>query len=263
VTAPILLIGAGRMGTALLRGWIANAIGPLVIVEPKPSKILRRLNVSCVTHIEDAPAHPRAVVVALKPQVLNTHIPLLARFSKTLIISIAAGTSTARFSTKIGAKLRIVRAMPNTPGSVGRGITALYAPKSVSKKDRALATKLLAGLGETVWVKSESQIDVVTAVSGSGPAYVFYMIEALADAGCALGLPRPLSNKLARATIVGSGALLDADKAIAVEILRHNVTSPGGTTEAALRVLSAKDGLSSLMRRAVGEAFRRAKQLDG
>jgi pyrroline-5-carboxylate reductase len=176
------------------------------------------------------------------------------------MISIAAGTNTATLKKAWGAHARIVRAMPNTPGAIGRGITALYAARGAGAKDKALAKRLLSALGQTLWVKRESNIDVVTAVSGSGPAYVFLLVEALAEAGVAEGLPRAMAQTLARATVAGSGALLDADPARA-EILRRNVTSPGGTTEAALHVLLARNGLSPLLRRAVAAARRRAREL--
>jgi pyrroline-5-carboxylate reductase len=159
-----------------------------------------------------------------------------------------------------GPKSRIVRAMPNTPGAIGHGITALHAAKGATPQDEKLADALLAALGETVWVKSESDIDIVTAVSGSGPGYVFLFAEALAEAAEAEGLPRALAERLARATIAGSGALLDADPSPAA-LLRRNVTSPGGTTEAALKVLMAANGLPKLVRRAVAAAHKRARQL--
>jgi pyrroline-5-carboxylate reductase len=261
VKAPILLVGAGRMGGALLRGWIARGIGPLVVVEPNPSVSLKKLKLRRVATIGDAPADARAVVVALKPQVLKTEAAALRRFNKALIISIAAGTSTKTFARAIGQGARVIRAMPNTPGSIGQGITALYAGKGTGPRDKALAILLLSALGETVWVKREADIDAVTAVSGSGPAYVFLMVEALADAAQAVGLPRPLAMTLARATVAGSGALLTADASFAAADLRRNVTSPGGTTEAALQILMAKQGLAPLMRRAVAAARKRAREL--
>ncbi len=176
------------------------------------------------------------------------------------MLSIAAGTTIAVMRQAWGPRARIVRAMPNTPGAIGRGITALFAGKGVTAPDKALAEALLSALGETLWVKRESDIDTVTAVSGSGPAYVFLLAEALADAAEAEGLPRALAEKLARATVAGAGALLDADPSAPSE-LRRAVTSPGGTTEAALNVLMAKTGLTPLMRRAVAAAHKRAKQL--
>lgn len=264
--ARILLIGAGRMGGALARGWIAKGIGPLEIVEPNASPALRKFaktsGVALHADLSAAPARVRACVIALKPQLLRTEAARLRGIagSGALMISIAAGTSLKTMTGAWGTRARIVRAMPNTPGSIGCGITALYAPAKVGAADRALADSLLAALGETVWVARESLIDAATAVSGSGPAYVFHLVEALAEAGRAEGLPRAVAERLARATICGAGALLEADPRAAAD-LRRDVTSPGGTTEAALAVLMAKDGLRALMARAVAAANKRAKAL--
>jgi pyrroline-5-carboxylate reductase len=159
-----------------------------------------------------------------------------------------------------GKSARIIRTMPNTPGSIGEGISALYAAPNVTLRDRKLAESLLAALGETVWVKRETDIDAVTAVSGSGPAYVFLLVECLEEAARKEGLPPSIAHRLARQTIIGAGALLKADDAPA-EALRRNVTSPHGTTEAALGVLMAKDGLAPLIKRAVSAARRRAREL--
>lgn len=267
MTAPILLIGAGRMGAALLAGWAARAIAPVIVVEPAPSAALKALakkhHVALFAHTASIDSvRAGACVVALKPQILKDQAASLKPIAESgaLMLSIAAGTNTKALHKAWGAEARIVRAMPNTPGAIGRGITALYAAPGTTVKDRALAQALLAALGETLWVASESEIDAVTAVSGSGPAYVFALVEALADAAVAEGLPRIVAEQLARATVAGSGALLDADPS-AAETLRRNVTSPGGTTEAALKILLAKGGLPALMRRAVGAARKRAREL--
>jgi len=264
---PIVLIGAGRMGQALLAGWAQRGIAPLLAVEPSPSNQLRRFakkhHVALFARADSiASVRAAACVVALKPQVLKSEAPRLRAIagSGAVMISIAAGTNTATLKKAWGAHARIVRAMPNTPGAIGRGITALYAARGAGAKDKALAKRLLSALGQTLWVKRESDIDVVTAVSGSGPAYVFLLVEALAEAAVAEGLSQAMAQTLARATVAGSGALLDADPARA-EILRRNVTSPGGTTEAALQVLLARNGLSPLLRRAVAAARRRAREL--
>jgi len=263
----IVLVGAGRMGTALLRGWLARRLGPIAVVEPHPSPELKKLLKSNkITHqaaIEDIDAAKVSIcVVAIKPQVLRSEAARLKAFAESgaLILSIAAGTSTASFARACGPKARIIRAMPNLPGSIGKGISALYATRKVTAKDRASAEGLLAALGETVWVKQEEMIDTVTAVSGSGPAYVFLLVEALAAAAEKEGLPRPLALKLARATITGAGALLESTQD-AAEKLRRDVTSPGGTTEAALGVLMAEDALSVLMARTVAAAVKRAHEL--
>jgi pyrroline-5-carboxylate reductase len=263
----ILLIGAGRMGGALLRGWLSRGLGPLAVVEPRPSPSLRKLcrakRVPLGADLSKLPTTKvAACVVALKPQVLRTEATQLSTLAQTgaLMISIAAGTSAATMRKAWGVRARIVRAMPNTPGAIGKGISALFAAKGVTAKDRKLAQTLLSALGETIWVKDEALVDVTTAVSGSGPAYVFLLVEALAAAAEAEGMPAKDAARLARATISGAGALLDADPRAAGE-LRKDVTSPGGTTEAALRILMAPEGLMNLMARAVKAANARAKEL--
>jgi pyrroline-5-carboxylate reductase len=263
--APILLIGAGRMGGALLKGWLARGLGPVVVVETNPSPELRKLakkGVTLLKNLDEAPKTIRALVIALKPQILKVEAARLKAIaaSGAPVISIAAGSSIKLMKAAWGKSARIIRTMPNTPGAIGEGISALYAPPDATPKDRKLAESLLAALGETVWVKREGDIDAVTSVSGSGPAYVFLMVEALAAAGAAEGLPADVALRLARKTIIGAGALLKADPSPA-EQLRKNVTSPHGTTEAALKVLMAKNGLPPLMRRAVAAARKRAKEL--
>lgn len=265
--AALLLIGAGRMGGALLRGWIEGRAGAITVVEPSPSPALRALarNHGIALHTSVAAVTGKrfaACVVAMKPQVLKVEAAALAPIAKAgaLMISIAAGSNIALMRKAWGRKARIVRAMPNTPGAIRKGISALYAGREISSKDRTLAEKLLTALGETLWVPKESMIDAVTAVSGSGPAYVFLMVEALADAGEAMGLPREASERLARAMVSGSGALLDADPRPPGD-LRRDVTSKGGTTEAALKVLMARNGLPKLMHRAVAAATKRGKEL--
>jgi len=264
--SSILLIGAGHMGGALLKGWVASGLKPIVVVEPHPSRALRKLakasGVALRKDVDDVKGAVRVCVVALKPQIFKTEAARLKVIadSGALMVSIAAGTNIAFMRGAWGKRARIVRAMPNVPGAIGRGISALYAPPSIAAKDRALAVSLLAALGPTLWLKKESLIDCVTAVSGSGPAYVFLMVEALAKAGEAQGLPRDQAEQLARATITGAGALLDAGKRPPAE-LRRQVTSPHGTTEAALKVLMGRRGLEALMRRAVAAAAKRGKEL--
>ncbi len=248
----------------MLCGWLARGLGPVIAVEPKPDARLRKLNgVRFVAEVEKIPAgRVRACVVALKPQILRTEAVRLRPIAErgTPMISIAAGTSIAALKSAWGARSKILRAMPNTPGAIGQGISAIFAPPNVTASDRKIAEQLLAPLGETIWVGHEKLIDVTTAVSGSGPAYVFLMVEALADAAEAEGMPRADAEKLARATIMGAGALLAADRRPPSE-LRRDVTSPGGTTEAALKVLMKADGLNRLMARAVSAANRRAGEL--
>jgi pyrroline-5-carboxylate reductase len=265
MAAPLLLIGAGRMGGALLRGWLARGLGPVLIIETNPSPELKRLarrDVTLLKNIDDAPRRLRACVIALKPQILKTEAARLRAIAESGVpmISIAAGSSIKLMSRVWGKSARIIRTMPNTPGSIGEGISALYAAPNATPRDRKLAESLLAALGETVWVKRETDIDAVTAVSGSGPAYVFLMVECLEEAARKEGLPPSVAHRLARQTIIGAGALLKVDDAPA-EALRRNVTSPHGTTEAALGVLMAKDGLAPLIKRAVSAARRRAREL--
>lgn len=259
------------MGSALLKGWLAGGVKSVTVVEPNPSAELRKLAQQKKIALLAAPSQvtkaPSVCLVAIKPQILKGEAPALAGFARSsarkpgaLMISIAAGTSVAALNKAWGKTARIVRAMPNTPGAIGQGITGLYAAKGVTAADRRKATSLLSALGATEWVGREGLIDSVTAVSGSGPAYLFLMAEALTEAGVAEGLPRAQAEKFARATVAGAGALLAADKATAAA-LREAVTSPGGTTAAALAVLMAKDGLTPLMKRAVKAARKRAREL--
>jgi pyrroline-5-carboxylate reductase len=266
VKGPVLLVGAGRMGGALLKGWIEKGIGPLAAVEPAPSLHLRKLaradSIAFFGRVEELRRSARACVVALKPQVLKTEAAKLRVVAQSgaLMISIAAGTNLRTLRAAWGREARIVRAMPNMPGAIGHGISALYAPPNIVRADRKLAESLLAALGETLWVGRESHIDAVTAVSGSGPAYVFLLAEALEEAGIAQGLPAEMAKRLARATVAGAGAMLEIEKRAPAE-LRRDVTSPGGTTEAALRILAGRNGLPSLIARAVRAAARRAEEL--
>jgi pyrroline-5-carboxylate reductase len=262
----IVLIGCGRMGGALLKGWLARGVKAIAVVEPRPSAQLKALAKKKSISLFDAPSQvrgkPSVCVVAIKPQILKGEAATLAGFAAdgSLMISIAAGTSVAALTKAWGAKARIIRAMPNTPGAIGAGITGIYAAKGVTAADKKRTIALLSALGETEWVSKEGLIDSVTAVSGSGPAYLFLMAEALTEAGVAEGLPRAQAEKFARATVAGAGALLAADKSPA-SALREAVTSPGGTTAAALNVLMAKDGLAALMKQAVHAAKKRAKEL--
>lgn len=252
------------MGTALLKGWLAKGLKPITVIEPKPSPVLKKLaRAGKITLSADlnVKAKPSVCVVAIKPQVLKNAAPTLVGFAKTaLMISIAAGTSIDTMRKAWGGKTRIVRAMPNTPGAIGAGITGLYAAKTVTLADRKKAVALLAALGDTEWVAREKLIDTVTAVSGSGPAYLFLFAEALTAAGIAEGLSPAQAEKFARATVAGAGALLKSDKAPAAQ-LREAVTSPGGTTAAALSVFMADDGLVPLVGRAVAAARKRAEEL--
>ena len=254
------------MGGALLQGWLGRGVKSLTVVEPKPSAELRRLartkKIALFATPSEVKRKPSVCLVAIKPQILKGEAETLAGFAQSgaLMISIAAGTSVAALAKAWGKKARIIRAMPNTPGAIGHGITGIYAARGVTAADKTRAVSLLSALGQTEWVSKENLIDSVTAVSGSGPAYLFLMAEALTEAGVAEGLPRAQAEKFARSTVAGAGALLAADKSPA-RALREAVTSPGGTTAAALSVLMADDGLTQLMKRAVKAAKKRAEEL--
>ncbi|MGO8740435.1 pyrroline-5-carboxylate reductase [Rhodoblastus sp.] len=265
--APALvLIGAGKMGAALLGGWLAAGIAPgdIAVVEPQPSEALEKLAAEKGFALDGAPEPAQTLVLAIKPQMLDKAAPGLAPWldSESLLISIVAGKTIANLSRRLPAR-SIVRAMPNTPAAIGRGITGAFANSHVTPAQRDRAQSLLSGVGAVEWVGSEQAIDAVTAVSGSGPAYVFLLVEALAQGGEALGLPPDLAMRLARATVEGSGELLRRAPDSSAETLRKNVTSPGGTTKAALDVLMAQDGLAALMARATAAAAKRAGELAG
>ncbi len=262
----LLLIGCGKMGGALLGGWLDRGLAPrVVVVEPGPgaAAFAGKPGIELLASIDAVAGEfaPAVVVLAVKPQVMADVLPAYRRLAgSALFLSIAAGKTLGFFARALGPRAAVVRAMPNTPAAVGRGIAVACANAQVSPAQRALAERLLTAVGEVAWVEDEALIDAVTAVSGSGPAYVFLLIECLAEAGVAAGLPADLAARLARATVAGSGELarLSAESAAA---LREAVTSPGGTTRAALDVLMAADGLAPLLRRAVLAAAKRSRQL--
>lgn len=260
----ILLVGCGKMGGALLAGWVKRRIkARFLVVEPAPGVKLPggvvRYGAAASLPKRLAPA---IVVLAVKPQALDAVLPPYRRFAAAgaVFLSIAAGKSLGYFARRLGAGAAVVRAMPNTPAAIGRGIAVACANAQVAPAQRALADQLLKAVGEVAWVEDEALLDPVTAVSGSGPAYVFLLIEDLATAGMAAGLPEELARKLACATVAGAGELARISPETAAQ-LRVNVTSPGGTTEAALKVLMAEDGLAPLIRRAVAAAARRSREL--
>ncbi|HEY8066524.1 MAG TPA: pyrroline-5-carboxylate reductase [Methylosinus sp.] len=264
----ITLVGAGKMGFALLEGWVAQGLSGegVTIVEPQPSPALVALAQERGFRLnpEDRAA-ARALILAVKPQALDQVAPAIAgeAGADTLVVSILAGKRIADLSARLPQARFFVRAMPNTPAAIGRGITGAYAAPAVDPEGRAVAEALLAAVGEVVWVESEALVDSVTAVSGSGPAYVFYFVECLTKAGVEAGLPEETAARLARATVAGAGELLRQSADATPATLRRNVTSPGGTTAAALEVLMAKDGLEPLLERAVAAARRRAGELSG
>jgi pyrroline-5-carboxylate reductase len=262
---PLVLVGAGKMGGALLKGWLDRGLDPkaVVAVDPSPPPDARAfLARAGIVPVAKAPAvTARVIVVAVKPQIIAAVLPGLRPLvgPGTLAVSIAAGTTLAKLAAGLG-EAAIVRAMPNTPAQVGRGITGLIANPRVDRARKALAGELLSAVGDVVWVDDESAMDAVTAVSGSGPAYVFLLTECLADAAVAAGLPREVADRLARATVTGSAELLRQSEEGPAK-LRENVTSPNGTTAAALAVLMAPDGLKALMVKAVAAAKRRSEEL--
>ncbi len=263
----LTLVGAGKMGGAMLEGWLSIGVkgAGITLLDPHISDEMQALATSHGMSINPAAPKPAEVVVlATKPQMLDTAAPAVQALigPKTLLISILAGKTLGDLSARLPNANAIVRAMPNLPASVRRGVTAAAAGKGVSEAQRQLADALLAGVGKVEWLGDEGLIDAVTAVSGSGPAYVFNMVECLAAAGVAAGLPADIAERLARATIEGAGEML-FQSPLPPATLRQNVTSPGGTTAAALEVLMADNGLAPLMRRAVAAAKRRAEELSG
>ena len=265
-TISVALVGAGAMGGALLKGWLEKGdidAERSSIFDPNPGPAVEALVRAHRLDLNPPPAKARAdaLVLAIKPQSALTVLPSFAPLaSEALAISVMAGVGLETIGRLLGSR-RLCRAMPNLPAQIGKGISGLFAPEGTEPADRALAGRLLAAVGETVFVRSEREIDLVTAVSGSGPAYFFLMAEALAEAGVRAGLDADAAARLARATATGMGALLAADPRPAGD-LRRAVTSPGGTTEAALRVLDgAPPALRQLMIEAVAAAARRAGQL--
>jgi len=264
IKGTIVLAGAGKMGGALLSGWLARGLDAkrVAVIEPQPSGEISAL-VTKGVRLNPSPKEIGAVatlVIALKPQTFREAGSVLKSFTgpSMLVVSIMAGTTIASIAAACGGS--VVRAMPNTPAAIGRGITVAVAAKNVSTAQRAVADALLRATGSVEWVDDESLMDAVTAVSGSGPAYIFLLAEELARAGVEAGLPQELATKLARETVAGSGELLHRSDAPSAT-LRQNVTSPGGTTAAALEVLMGPDGMQSLLTRAVAAATKRSKEL--
>lgn len=266
---PLLLVGCGKMGGAMLSGWCESGIAAAGVAVVEPAGAAGFAETEGVTVYDDAdglPADldPEVVVFAVKPQQMGEVAPGFARFAgaSTVFMSIAAGTTIGFFQTALGPTAAIVRVMPNTPAAIGQGISVLCPNAVTSKPQAALCESLMQAVGEAVSVDDEGLIDAVTAVSGSGPAYVFLLIECMAEAGVAAGLPRDLADRLALSTVAGSGQLALTGDAPPAQ-LRENVTSPGGTTYAALQVLMADDGLQPLMTRAIAAATARGKELAG
>ncbi|WP_458789926.1 pyrroline-5-carboxylate reductase [Yoonia sp. MH D7] len=258
----LVLLGCGKMGSAMLAGWLDGGLPKesVWVMDPHPSDWLKATGVHLNASL---PANPAIALIAVKPQMMGDALPSMQALGNgsTLFISVAAGTSIATFEHVLGAQTPIVRAMPNTPSAIGRGITAIVGNTHTTDAHMALADGLLAAVGQVVRLENEGQIDAVTGVSGSGPAYVFHLIETMAAAGVAQGLPADMAMQLAKATVAGAGALAEAADEDPSQ-LRVNVTSPNGTTQAALAVLmDEKTGFPPLLARAVKAATDRSKEL--
>jgi len=258
----LVLVGCGKMGSAMLEGWLAGDVQPsdVWILEPFPSDRLKALEAQGLHLNSGLPQAPALCMLAVKPQYMKAALPQLKGMGRTVFLSIAAGIPLETLAQELGDG-PIIRAMPNTPAAIGRGITALVGNAAATPENMQLAESLLQAIGETIRLDSETQMDAVTALSGSGPAYVFHLIEVMAAAGIAEGLPEAMATKLATATVAGAGMLASASIETAGQ-LRANVTSPAGTTEAGLKVLmNAKNGLRPLMRKTIGAAADRSKAL--
>lgn len=265
---PLLLLGCGKMGGAMLAGWLELGLpAETVVVEPHAAAMAAFAGrVRHATSIAEIPAGfaPAAVILATKPQEAPNALPGLAHLvaPETVFVSIMAGRTVASMTALLGEGARIIRAMPNTPAALRLGFTVACPGPGVSEAQRALADRLLGAIGEAAWVEEEALIDPVTAVSGGGPAYVFLLAEVMEKAAISQGLPPELARRMARATVAGSGALLGASAEDAAQ-LRRNVTSPKGTTERALAVLMREEAWPALMQEAIAAATARSRELAG
>jgi pyrroline-5-carboxylate reductase len=271
LTAKLVLVGCGHMGGPLLEGWLERGVEArhVAVVEPDPGvaqPLTENHGITVYDGPEGIPADldPDAVVLAVKPQIMDEVAPAYRRFAgaHTVFLSIAAGRTLAYFEGHLGDEAVVVRAMPNTPATVRRGVTVACSNARVTSEQQRLCHDLLESVGEVAWIEDESLLDAVTAVSGNGPAYVFLLVECLTAAAIEAGLPEDLAWHLARDTVSGAGELLRRSPH-APGVLRENVTTPGGTNAAAMEVLMADDGLGALMTRAVANATRRSRELGG
>jgi pyrroline-5-carboxylate reductase len=261
---PILLVGLGKMGGAMVEGWRERGLAPSFAVDPmlppSPGPEVTVVADSCAIPATFTPA---AVVIAVKPQNAAETLPLYSHFGgSAVMLSIMAGRTLASMRALLGERASVVRAMPNTPAAVRQGVTVACPAPGVNEQQRELCNTLLTAIGSVSWIEDETLLDPVTAVSGSGPAYVFLLAELMEQAGIEQGLPAELARKLARETVSGSGALLAASTEDAAQ-LRKNVTSPGGTTAAALSVLMERAGMPDALSRAIAAATRRSRELAG
>lgn len=270
VTSPLVLVGCGNMGHAMAQGWLKAGLGTDCLYVLDPRADAPRLPGVAADHFVlntgDLPdgLKARVLVLAVKPQMMNEVLAQVACVvgEDTLVLSVAAGVTLGALAQGIGVRATYVRAMPNTPAAIGAGITGLAGDADMTDENRDLAQQLMQAVGEAVWVSDEALIDAVTAVSGSGPAYVFHMVESMAAAGIAVGLQADTAMKLARQTIIGAARLLETEKDVPAAELRRRVTSPAGTTAAALDVLMATEaGLGELMGRTVSAAHARGQEL--
>lgn len=259
----LVMLGCGKMGSAMLAGWLERGLDRACVhvIDPHPSDWLRAAGVAINAALPDDPA---VLMIAVKPQMMQAALPQVARFgADTLILSVAAGTPIRAYEDAFGPSARVIRSMPNTPAAVGKGITAIIGNAAATPADLEMAEGLLSAIGQVVRLSDEDQIDAVTGLSGSGPAYIFYMIDALAAAGVAQGLPPEMAMQLAKATVAGAGALAE-QASETPEQLRINVTSPNGTTQAGLGVLMDEaSGLMPLITATVAAATHRSRELKG
>lgn len=269
MNVKLLLVGCGKMGTAMLEGWLGQGVAPqnITVVDPAQGAALQdRLGINGVVDAADLPEAlcPDVIILAVKPQMMDAALPAYQQYvaDGSLFLSIAAGKTIGYFERALSPQAAILRTMPNTPAAVGRGITVGCANSNVTDDQRKLGQTLLEAVGAFGWVGNEGLMDAVTAVSGSGPAYVFLLAEVMAAAGIKMGLPEDLAKQLARQTVSGAGELMRQSPE-EPSTLRENVTSPGGTTAAALAVLMADDALGPLMEQAIDAATRRSKELAG
>ncbi len=262
----LLLVGCGKMGGAMLEGWLARGLAAADVVVAEPAEAIRptKPGLRAVASSAELSETPEIVVLAVKPQSMDSVLPDLKRFADkgAVFLSIAAGKTLGYFAGHLGKSAKIVRSMPNTPAAVRQGISVATAAAGVSADEKKRCHELLEAVGQVLWVDDEALMDPVTALSGSGPAYVFLLVEAMAAAGAKLGLTPDMAMQLARATVAGSGELLKQSSDPASQ-LRVNVTSPGGTTAEALKVLMAADGIQPVFDKALAAASRRSKELAG
>ena len=263
----LVLVGAGKMGGAMATGWLEGGLGAssLALVEPKPSRQIEALAARGVAINPADSAPPDVLVLAVKPQNLDVVAPEIASAvgERTLVVSILAGKTIANLKARLPQARAVVRAMPNTPAAIGRGVTAAFASPEVTAEQQRWCEALLGAIGAFYWLEDEAAIDAVTAISGGGPAYVIALTEALATAAERLGLPPELAINLARGTVEGAGELMRRESGTSLSVLRRGVTSPGGTTAAALAVLQGEGGLDDLMARASAAARARAAEMAG